>query len=149
MTLNQQIPLILYFCFFFTNMGPQLARAHFDGDPPFSPQPGPNAFIFNNASDTARITKATCTYYAAPWNIYIFNHSLSFYIYPDLLKFVNVVPIYKDGCPCEPSNYMPISKLDCLNTMFEEEEAVRMNLFVSKYNMLPPKQHGFTQHVFL
>ena len=56
----------------------------------------------------------------APTLVKLFNHSIQSGLYPDLLKIVKVIPIFKKGDPTSVNNYRPISILSPINKIFEK-----------------------------
>ena len=63
--------------------------------------------------------------------------------HPELLKMVNVVPIFKKGSRLIVSNYRPISLLSNLNKIFEKIIFKRVSSFVEKNDILFSHQFGF------
>ena len=49
----------------------------------------------------------------------LFEMSLESEIFPDKLKIVRVIPLFKAGDPVNISNYRPISVLPCFSKMLE------------------------------
>jgi len=58
----------------------------------------------------------------APTLVKLFNHSIQSGLYPDLLKIVKVIPIFKKGDPTSVNNYRPISILSPINKIFEKND---------------------------
>ena len=57
-------------------------------------------------------------------------------IFPDSLKLVKVIPIFKNkGSDQDVNNYRPISLLSNIDKIFEKLVASRLNLFLEKFNM--------------
>ena len=63
--------------------------------------------------------------------------------HPELLKMVNVFPIFKKGSRLLVSNYRPISLLSNLNKNFEKIIFKRVSGFVEKNDILFTNQFGF------
>ena len=72
-----------------------------------------------------------------------FNHSISLGIFPNKLKLVKVIPVYKKGSAEELNNYRPISLLPSLSKIFERLLHKRMLSFFNCNNVLVPTQYGF------
>lgn len=64
-------------------------------------------------------------------------------IFPDMLKIARVCPIHKGGTDHSTNNYRPISVLPVLSKVFETIMNVRIECFITKYNILCEAQHGF------
>ena len=73
---------------------------------------GPNSIPTNLIKSSAPII--------APILTYIINKSLNQGIFPKLLKFANVCPIFKKGDADKCENYRPISLLSNLGKIFEK-----------------------------
>ena len=73
----------------------------------------------------------------------IFNIAVTSGTHPELLKLVDVIPIFKKGSRLLVSNYRPISLLSNLNKIFEKIMYKRIYNFIEKNNILYPLQFGF------
>ena len=51
---------------------------------------------------------------------YIFNLSLEMGVFPDLMKIVKVLPLFKTGDSTTPNNYRPISLLPVISKVLEK-----------------------------
>uniref|UniRef100_A0A3B3BUC2 Reverse transcriptase domain-containing protein n=1 Tax=Oryzias melastigma TaxID=30732 RepID=A0A3B3BUC2_ORYME len=74
---------------------------------------------------------------------YICNKSFSSGVVPDLMKVAKVVPIHKNGNKETVSNYRPVSLLPQFSQILEKLFAVRLDAFLSKYDLLNESQYGF------
>lgn len=74
-----------------------------------------------------------------------FNKMVEIGYYPDCLKIARVVPIFKSGDTCDPSNYRPISTLSVFNKILEKLLLNRIIPFLDKHNVLYSLQYGFRQ----
>ena len=76
----------------------------------------------------------------------IINKSLTQGVYPNLLKFANICPIYKkcDVDKCE--NYRPISLLSNISKDFEKIMYTRIWNFLNESEILFEKQFGFRKN---
>ena len=72
----------------------------------------------------------------APTLVKLFNHSIQSGLYPDLLKIVKVIPIFKKGDPTSVNNYRPISILSPINKIFEKMSYSRLLKYIDKSNIL-------------
>ena len=84
----------------------------------------------------------------------IINKSLSQGIFPNLLKFGNICPIYKKNGIDKCENYRPISLLSNLSKLYERLMYNRIWSFLEESNILFEKQFGFrtnysTNHALL
>jgi hypothetical protein len=66
-----------------------------------------------------KILKISLPYILSPLT-YICDRSLSTGIFPTLLKFSQITPIFKKGNKAEISNYRPISLLTSFSKVFEK-----------------------------
>ena len=66
-------------------------------------------------------------------------------VYPDLLKIVKVIPIYK-GASTEDNNYRPISLLSIFNKIIEKLIHKRLYNFLEEHNILYHNQFGFRKN---
>lgn len=73
----------------------------------------------------------------------IINCSFKTGLFPQALKIAKVVPIFKKGPRDEASNYRPISVLPFFSKLFEKAMHVRLNNYITKFNILFTSQHGF------
>ena len=65
-------------------------------------------------------------------------------IFPNSLKIVKVIPIYKNkGSNSETNNYRPISLLSNIDKIFEKLVHNRLTSFLLKHNLFYNKQFGF------
>ena len=75
----------------------------------------------------------------------ILNNSFSNGIFPDMMKLVKVIPLYKKTSPEDPSSYRPISLLSVLSKITEKLMHTRLYLynFLEQRNVLYSLQFGF------
>jgi hypothetical protein len=75
---------------------------------------------------------------------YICNRSLAQGIFPDILKFAVVKPIYKNGDRYDPANYRPISlSSSSFSKVFERLIFNRLYEHININNILDINQYGF------
>jgi hypothetical protein len=74
---------------------------------------------------------------------HLFNISIEKGIFPQCLKIVRVIPIFKSGDKHLPKNCQPISTLSVMSKIFEKLMFARLNKFLSKNKILVPNQFGF------
>ena len=68
-------------------------------------------------------------------------------IFPNSLKLVKVIPIFKNKVSDQDvNNYRPISILSNIDKIFEKLVASRLNLFLEKFNVLSNRQFGFRKN---
>ena len=84
----------------------------------------------------------------------IINKSLKEGIFPNILKFASVCPIYKKSDRTKCVNYRPISLLSNLSKIFEKTMYSRIELFLSEFDIIYKLQFGFrkmhsTEHALL
>ena len=63
--------------------------------------------------------------------------------FPDCWKVASITPIPKEGSPCNPKDYRPISITPILSKVFERLLARRLSSFVEAEKVLPNTQFGF------
>ena len=76
----------------------------------------------------------------------LFNLCLSTGTYPDLMKIVKVIPIFKNGEKDKMTNYRPISLLSQFNKIFEKLLPSRVYSYLSKFNLFSERQFGFRKN---
>ena len=87
----------------------------------------------------------TCAYVLFEPLTYIFNKSIQMGIYPDFFKLAKVLPIYKSKTKSDPSNYRPISLLNCFNKIFEKLINKQLVTFIKKNEILYKYQYAFRE----
>ncbi|KAA5662330.1 reverse transcriptase family protein, partial [Pseudomonas aeruginosa] len=66
-------------------------------------------------------------------------------MFPDLMKYSKIIPLFKSGSTFDPTNFRPISVLPTLSKIFEKIILEQLlNHFYSN-NLLHNKQYGFTR----
>ena len=73
----------------------------------------------------------------------LFNSCLTRGVFPEALKIAEVVPIYKKGNVCEPTNYRPISLLYQFSKTFEKLLFSRVIEYLEKFKLFSTRQYGF------
>ena len=76
----------------------------------------------------------------------IFQSSLREGIFPDALKIAKVTPIFKSGDTTSLGNYRPISVLPIFSKILERIMYNRIYNFLTKNNLLFPRQFGFQKN---
>jgi len=71
------------------------------------------------------------------------NKSFSLGVFPNCLKYAQVVPVYKDGPASCIDNYRPISVLPMFSKIIEKCMYIRLVAFLDKFNLLSESQFGF------
>ncbi len=61
----------------------------------------------------------------------VFNESIYSNTFPDLLKLVDVTPVFKKGDKNDKTNYRPISVMKCFSVIFERLLFKQLNEFIS------------------
>ena len=79
------------------------------------------------------------------WQIYSTSLSLSFGVFPSVLKIAKVVPVFKKDSKLDYSNYRPISLLSNIEKILEELMYKRLYAFLSNNNIICNLQFGFRQ----
>ena len=91
------------------------------------------------------IIKQNALLFARPLS-FLFNQSVNTGTFPERLKHARITPIYKKGSKSDLNNYRPISNLNILSKIFEKTMKVYLVDFISKYNIINPKQFGFQKN---
>ena len=73
----------------------------------------------------------------------IINISFSTGIFPDCLKFADIIPVLKKGSKLLVENYRPISLLSNIGKIFEKTIHSRLSSFLEKNELLYKFQFGF------
>ena len=73
----------------------------------------------------------------------LLNRSINEGIVPDRMKVAKVIPVFKNGLHADPNNYRPISILSVFSKVLESLVSNSLNKYLSKFNVLHPKQFGF------
>ena len=73
----------------------------------------------------------------------LINVSFSLGIFPDDLKTVQIIPLFKKGDTLHIDNYRPISLLTCFSKIFKKAIFTRFFNFLDKNSVLIPSQYGF------
>jgi len=74
---------------------------------------------------------------------YLFNSSVYRGVYPEAIKLVKVIPLYKKDDDKIVSNYRPISLLPAISKLFEKLIKNRLSKFLNKMKFFNPAQFGF------
>ena len=72
--------------------------------------------------------------------VHLFNLSFSNWVFPDLLKIANVIPIFKKGDSQDYNNYRPVS---LISNLIDKIAHKRIYNFLEKHSLLFKKQYGF------
>ena len=89
-------------------------------------------------SDTPRIKLIKLSVnIIAPYVTKIFNLCILKGVFPESLKFAEVIPIFKSGSKAEVNNYRPISLLSPFAKIFESYIYSQLISFINKHNILP------------
>lgn len=81
----------------------------------------------------------------APCLAMIFNKSIDDGVFPDLMKYSKVIPLFKSGETTEPNNYRPVSILPVLGKVFEKLILSQMLHHFNKNSIFHHQQYGFTK----
>lgn len=93
----------------------------------------------------SKVLKILAHYISKPLE-HIFNICLAEGIWPRALKSAVIVPIYKNGDYCEPSNYRPISLISNLAKVLEKLIHTRLTNFITECNIISERQFGFLKN---
>ncbi|CAH2104083.1 unnamed protein product [Euphydryas editha] len=74
-----------------------------------------------------------------------FNECILSGEFPDLMKHSKVIPLFKSGCPKDPTNYRPISILPACSKLFEKVILCQLLNHFTRNKLLHNKQFGFTR----
>ena len=81
----------------------------------------------------------------APYLALIFNLCVDQGVFPDLMKYSKVIPLFKSGDSKDTNNYRPVSVLPVFSKVFEK---VMLNQMLNHFNtnkILHDQQYGFTK----
>ncbi len=105
-----------------------------------------NSLTTNKASGpdniNHRLLKNISTSVASPLSL-LYNMSINCHEFPSQWKIGHIIPIYKKGEHCAPSNYRPISLLSCVGKLFERLVFKRMHNYFIDNKLLCKYQSGF------
>ena len=73
----------------------------------------------------------------------LINFSFSEGTFPELLKFANVIPVFKKGDNLDYNNYRPISLISNIDKLIEKVVHKRLYSFLEKNSLLFKQQYGF------
>lgn len=76
----------------------------------------------------------------------IINKSFEEGIFPDILKIVKTIPIFKKGSKLDANNFRPIALMSVISKIFEMAFKRRLLLFITENNLLCNKQYGFREN---
>ena len=77
---------------------------------------------------------------------HIFNLSFTSGIFPDDMKIVRVIPLFKAGDRAIFSNYRPVSILPCFSKFLEKVIYNRLMAYLEKFMILCDNQYGFRKN---
>ncbi|XP_073947822.1 uncharacterized protein [Choristoneura fumiferana] len=81
----------------------------------------------------------------APYLAVIFNKCIDDGVFPDLMKYSKVIPLFKAGSSSDPGNFRPISVLPVLSKVFEKIMLNQLLRHFNVNNLLHSQQFGFTK----
>ena len=70
-------------------------------------------------------------------------------IFPDQLKILKVLPLYKKDDDSNFSNYRPISLLPSIYKIFEKAILEQITNYLDINNLIKNRQYGFKKHTLL
>ena len=76
----------------------------------------------------------------------LFNKSLRDGVFPDMLKFAILVPIFKGGSGTKINNYRPIALLLTIAKIFEKSVKEKNLNYLDHINYFSEKQFGFIRN---
>ena len=78
---------------------------------------------------------------------YFFQSTIGIlFVFPDIWKLANVIPIIKKGNKYQPSNYRPVALLSCIGRLQERIVSKNMYNFLFDNNLLFKYQSSFLPH---
>ncbi|KAG7296652.1 hypothetical protein JYU34_000923 [Plutella xylostella] len=81
----------------------------------------------------------------APILANIFNKCIAEGVFPDLMKFSKIIPLFKSGDMEDPANFRPVSVLPVLSKIFERVILSQMLLHFNDARLFHSQQYGFTK----
>ena len=81
----------------------------------------------------------------APYLALIFNLCVDQGVFPDLMKYSKVIPLFKSGDSQDSNNYRPVSVLPVFSKVFEKVMLNQMLDHFNTFNILHDQQYGFTK----
>ena len=82
----------------------------------------------------------------SPYLAKLYNKCVEYGVFPESLKYAEVVPIYKTGKKNDVNNYRPISLLSPFSKIFESLVCERLNDYFLSNELLHCKQYGFRKN---
>jgi hypothetical protein len=95
---------------------------------------------------SSRILKISAPFIVSPLT-FIINKILSSGVFPDRLKFSEVIPIFKKGSKTELANYRPVSLLPVFSKIIEKIIYKRLYNYLCEHNLLCKEQFGFRSNI--
>ena len=86
-----------------------------------------------------------CSYSLNEPLAFIFNRSIASGKYPKIFKMAKIIPLYKADKHCDPSNYRPISLLNCFDKVFEKLINRQLKDYLKRYDLLYEYQYAFRE----
>ena len=86
-----------------------------------------------------------CSYSLYKPLTFIFNKSIASGMYPKIFKVAKLVPLYKAEKRCNPSNYRPISLLNCFDKVFEKLINMQLKDYLKRFDLLYEYQYAFRE----
>lgn len=81
-------------------------------------------------------------YIAKPLSV-IISQSFEKSVFPDILKYAELKPLFKKGEQHNPDNYRPVSVLPAFSKVFEKLAFEQLSSFLEQNNILTNCQYGF------
>ena len=91
---------------------------------------------------TPKLIKLCKQEFVTPLTI-LYNKSIEAAVYPSDFKLAKVIALYKKNSRSVPSNYRPISLLNCFNKIFESIVSKQFLKFIEKHKIIYINQFGF------
>ena len=88
------------------------------------------------------ILKLSCSVLSKPL-VKLINLLFSEGAFPNLLKFANIIPLFKKGDNLDYNNYRPISIISNIGKLIEKIVHKRLYSFLEKKYLLFKQQYGF------